>query len=326
MLARRGPAPRCERRAFKVGRPLLRSHDEHRALPGRLRRLAPAAITGTGLLLLTGCSAAAKRGWEPGTSTTTNQTGKITELWIGSWIAALSVGALVWILVIWCVIAYRRRREDTGMPVQTRYHIPLEILYTVVPIMMVGVLFYFTAKDQAAIADTSKKPDITIGVIGKQWAWDFNYKDAQVYETGVQGQLNGKPGVEATLPTLYLPVGKRVEFDITSNDVIHSFWVPAFLYKMDAIPGLENKFQIIPGEIGDYKGKCSELCGEYHSEMLFNVKVVSQADFDKHMQDLRAKGQTGQLPINDGRAYTIPGGGYKPGNPAASATSQPNQP
>jgi cytochrome c oxidase subunit 2 len=302
----------------------LRSHDEHRALPGRLRRLALVATTGTGLLFLTGCSDAVSRGWLPTTKDTTNQTGKIMELWTGSWIAALMVGALVWILVIWCVVAYRRRREDTGMPAQTRYHVPLEILYTVVPIMMVGTLFYYTAKDQAEIQDTSAKPDIRIGVIGKQWAWDFNYLSSNAYDVGIQADTTkGQPGVPATLPTLYLPVNKRVQFEITSNDVIHSFWIPAFLYKMDAIPGLRNTFQVIPQRLGTFKGKCAELCGEYHSQMLFNVKVVSQAEYDQHVKDLQAKGQTGQLNDNNGRSYIPAGPGYQPYNPAVTPTTKP---
>lgn len=302
----------------------MRSQDEHRALPRRLRRPALAATTGAGLLLLTGCSDTVRRGFLPTTPDTTDQTGKIMELWTGSWIAALCVGALVWGLVLWCVIAYRRRKDETGMPAQTRYHIPLEILYTVVPIMMVGVLFFFTARDQAAIQDTSARPDVRIGVIGKQWSWDFNYLDANVYETGIQADTRaGKPGVEATLPTLYLPVNKRVQFEITSNDVIHSFWIPAFLYKMDAIPGLNNTFQVIPQRTGHFKGKCSELCGEFHSQMLFNVEVVSQAEYDRQLQQLRAKGQIGQVPPNAGRAQTAPGPGYQPYNPAVTPTAEP---
>lgn len=264
------------------------------------------------------------RGFLPSTKNTTNQTGKIMELWNGAWIAALAVGLLVWTLVIWCVVVYRRRREDTGMPVQTRYHVPLEILYTVVPIMMVGTLFYYTAKDQAEIQDTSAKPDVRIGVIGKQWAWDFNYINSDVYDVGIQANtIAGKPGVPATLDTLYLPVNKRVQFEITSNDVIHSFWIPAFLYKLDAIPGLQNKYQIIPERLGTYQGKCSELCGEYHSQMLFNVKVVTQAEYDQHMKDLQAKGQSGQLNPNNGRATTAPGPGYQPYNPAVTPTAKP---
>ena len=269
-------------------------------------------------VLLTGCTKEVERGWLPSTPDTTDQTGRIMSLWNGSWIAALGVGVLVWGLILWCVVAYRRRRDETGMPAQMRYNIPLEILYTVVPLMMVAVLFFFTARDQAAIADVSRKPDVTINVVGKQWAWDFNYleqdgKQLGVFEAGVQGQLTGKPGVEAQLPTLYLPVGRRVEFQLTTRDVNHSFWIPAFLYKMDVIAGVRNKFQVVPERVGDYRGKCAELCGEYHSEMLFNVKVVSQAEFDARMAQLRAQGNVGTLDSNLGRTYTPDGPGAVPG-------------
>jgi len=260
-------------------------------------------------MLLSGCSKDAQVGFLGTPSRdTTNQTGRIIDLWNGSWIAALSVGVLVWGLMVWCMIVYRRRRGQGRLPAQVRYNIPLEILYIVVPIMMVAALFIKTAQAQAEIIDTDAKPDLTIGVVAKQWAWDFNYTDSNVYEVGVQGQLDGKPGVEAQLPTLYVPVNKRVKFLITSRDVIHSFWVPAWLYKLDAIPGVVNSFEIVPQETGDFRGKCSELCGEYHSEMLFNVAVVTQEQFDQHLADLKAKGQVGQLDSNLGRSKTPPGG------------------
>jgi len=97
------------------------------------------------------------------------------------------------------------------------------------------------------------------------------------------------------LPSLYLPVNKRVEFVLTSRDVIHSFWVPQFLQKLDVIPGRVNRFQVVPTEIGTFQGKCAELCGAYHSAMLFQVKVVSLADYQAHMAALRAKGNIGML-------------------------------
>ena len=179
-----------------VGRPPLRSHEGHRA-GARGRRSPARSVVAGGLvaaLLLSGCGAHLETGWLPSTSTTTNQTGRIISLWNGSWIAAWLVGALVWGLILWCVVAYRRRRNDVGFPTQIRYNLPLEILYTVVPLMMIAVLFFFTARDEAAIADVSAKPDVTINVVGKQWAWDFNYVQtpaADVYEAGVQGQLDG---------------------------------------------------------------------------------------------------------------------------------------
>jgi cytochrome c oxidase subunit II len=300
----------------------LRSLEDVRALRGSRRRPGSRVVvvlaTVGAALLLSGCDNELTRGWLPSTPTTTNQTGRIMSLWNGSWIAAWFVGFVVWGLIIWCVVAYRRRREETGLPAQIRYNLPLEIMYTVIPLIMIAVLFFFTARDEAAIADVSAKPDVVINVVGKQWAWDFNYvqqngQQLGLYEVGVQGQLTGRPGVQSELPTLYLPVGRRIQFELTSRDVIHSFWIPAFLYKLDVVPGVRNKFQVVPERTGTFKGKCAELCGEYHSEMLFNVQVVPQAQFDAHMQQLRAEGNVGFLDSNLGRSYTPPGSGAVPG-------------
>ena len=137
------------------------------------------------------------------------------------WIAALAVGVLVWGLTLWCMIAYRRRKDDDGsLPVQLQYNVPLEILYTVVPMLMVGALFYYTQDATTKLQDVSQEPDQTINIVGKQWSWDFNYVDAKVYDTGTQAALDGKPGAEATIPTLYLPVNKRVEFVLTARDAM----------------------------------------------------------------------------------------------------------
>ncbi|CCH75204.1 putative cytochrome c oxidase subunit 2 [Nostocoides australiense Ben110] len=223
---------------------------------------------------------------------------RVRSLWIGSWIAALAVGVLVWGLTAWCVVAYKRKKDDPPLPPQLKYNIPLEILYTVVPIMMIGVLFYYTDRDERELTDTKQTPDVTIQVIGKQWSWDFNYLEGNAHESGTQAQLTGKPGVEETLPSLYVPVGKRIEFQLVANDVIHSFWVPAFLQKLDLIPGRVNTLQVVPTREGTFAGKCAELCGAYHSEMLFNLKVVSQAEYDKHINDLKAQGNEGLLPAS----------------------------
>jgi cytochrome c oxidase subunit 2 len=244
-------------------------------------------------LLLSGCSGALSRGLLP--KGVTENSKRVTDLWNGSWIAALAVGVLVWGLTIWCVVAYRRRNDDPEFPEQLRYNVPIEILYTVVPLFMIGVLFYFTARDEQALLSTTAKPDLVVNVVAKQWSWDFNYTTQQVYEAGTQAELTGHPIPESDLPTLYLPVGKRVEFILTSRDVIHSFWVPAFLQKLDVIPGRVNRFQVVPTTEGTFAGKCAELCGSYHAAMLFQVKVVSQSDYDAHIAALRSAGQTGAL-------------------------------
>ena len=250
------------------------------------------------VLALSGCAAEEMRGnastgWLPPAVTEGGE--RVTSLWIGAWIAALAVGALVWGLIGWCVVAYRRKKDDNELPVQLRYNIPIEILYTVAPIFMVIVLFYYTARDESSLLDTTQQADVTVNVVGKQWSWDFNYVEDDTHEVGTQAILTGEPGARDTVPTMYLPVGERVEFVLTARDVIHSFWVPAFLQKMDMIPGRVNRFQIVPTQEGTFRGKCAELCGAYHSQMLFNVSVVPRAEYDRHMDELRAKGQSGLL-------------------------------
>lgn len=268
-------------------------------------------------LALAGCTPQQLAGYLPGfngTSTpVTNQTERIESLWVNSWIVLLVVGLITWALTIWAVIAYRRRKGQTGLPAQLRYNMPLEVFYTVIPLVLVLGFFAFTAKDQAEIEARFDKPDVTISAIGKQWAWDFNYVNEDVYTAGVQAQLDTAPGAtpgsvkQDELPTLVLPVGKKVEIQLNSRDVIHSFWVVDFLYKKDMIPGRTNYMSIIPEREGTYAGKCAELCGEYHSLMLFNVKVVSQAEYDKYIAGLKAAGNNGQLGLDYNRDQNLPG-------------------
>jgi len=248
----------------------------------------------TTALALSGCSAeSAKRGFLP--KGVTDESPGIISLWNGSWLAALGVGVLVWGLILFAAVAYRRRKDDVGLPEQLRYNVPIEILYTVVPVFMVAVLFFYTARLETSQMSAGGKQDLTVNVVGKQWNWDFNYIEAGVYETMPMVNLTGKPGVAATLPALYLPVNQRVEFVLTSRDVIHSFWVPQFLRKLDVIPGKVNRFEVTPTEIGTFQGKCAELCGTFHPNMLFQVKVVSQAEFTAHVAELRAGGKVGML-------------------------------
>ena len=105
--------------------------------------------------------------------------------------------------------------------------------------------------------------------------------------------------VESALPTLYLPVNRTTEIKLRTRDVNHSFWVIDFLYKKDMIAGQTNYWYFTPTRVGTYQGKCAELCGEYHSRMLFNVKVVSMASYEAHVASLRSHGLTGDL----GTAY-----------------------
>ncbi|GGS96230.1 aa3-type cytochrome oxidase subunit II [Streptomyces chromofuscus] len=287
------------------------------------RKLLQALTAGLVLATATGCT------WEDfprlGMPTpTTEEAPIVLSLWQGSWAAALAVGVLVWGLILWSAFFHRRSRTKVEIPPQTRYNVPIEALYTVVPIIIVSVLFYFTARDESKLLDMSKKPDVTVNVVGFQWSWCFNYiedvegstgdaKTAKeldsvperykkdfpdnaggVYTCGTPGERNpqtGNPG-----PTLWLPEGKTVRFVLTSRDVIHSFWVVPFLMKQDVIPGHPNAFQVTPNRQGTFLGKCAELCGVDHSRMLFNVKVVSEERYEQHLKELAEKGQTGYVP------------------------------
>lgn len=257
-------------------------------------------LASAGALVLTGCSPEVEKGWLPTERGTTNHTDRIMDLWVNSWIAALVVGIITWGLIVWCLVAYRRRKGTVGFPRQTSFNLPLEVFYLTIPLFMVLVFFYFTDRDQQAIDDRSQPADVVVDVRGKQWAWDFNYKKGDVvtedlHEAGVQAHLTGEAIDKEKLPTLYLPVNKSVDLELNSRDVIHSFWVPAFLQKRDMIPGKTNYIRLTPTKEGTYDGKCAELCGEYHSEMLFRVKVVSESEFQAHMNQLRQDGNTGLL-------------------------------
>ncbi|MER5215673.1 cytochrome c oxidase subunit II [Streptomyces sp. NPDC002838] len=257
----------------------------------------------------------------------TEEAPRILSLWQGSWAAALAVGALVWGLILWAVIFHRRTRTKIEVPPQTRYNMPIEALYTVVPLLIVSVLFYFTARDESELLELSEKPAHTIGVVGFQWSWAFNYienvdgrtdtGDAKadpdlgvvpdryrrafpegaegVYDVGTPATRNpqtGNPG-----PTLWLPKGEKVRFVLSSRDVIHSFWVLPFLMKQDVFPGHNvNAFEATPSREGTFRGKCAELCGVDHARMLFNVKVVSPERYQQHLKELAAQGQGGYLP------------------------------
>ena len=208
----------------------------------------------------------------------------ILTLWQGSWIAAGLVGILTWGLMIWAIVVYRRRDGDP-IPEQTRYNVPLEIAYTVIPLVMILGLFYFTARDQTALTKVSGEQTHTVNVQGWRWSWGFNYTEEGAYDVGTPAQR----------PVLYLPVDEKVQFILTSPDVIHSFWIPAFLMKMDVVPGRHNTFEVTPNKLGTFVGKCAELCGTDHSRMLFDVKVVNRAEYDAHIADLKARGQVGLL-------------------------------
>jgi cytochrome c oxidase subunit 2 len=248
------------------------------------------ALSGVALTLLAGCSAETtgqlKRLGLPEAGTV--QAPSIGDLWIGTWIAAGAIGIAVYALVIWAALRYRTNHND--MPKQNRYNLPMEIFYTVAPFVVIGVLFYYTVLAQNVV-QKNPDPDLTVDVVGQKWAWTFNYESADVASVGTDVW---ETGTINQWSTLYLPVNKTVRFNLSSPDVNHSFWVPVFYEKMDVIPGRDNHFTVTPNREGVFRGKCAELCGTYHSAMLFDVHVVSQQEYEAHLKTLADRGQTGK--------------------------------
>jgi cytochrome c oxidase subunit 2 len=254
------------------------------ARTGRLGRAARlASVAGLLTVTLAGCSTeeALRFGWPEGV---TPQAKQMRELWTWSVIAALVVGVMVWGLMFWVIVRYRKRGDE--LPVQTRFNLPLEVLYTIAPILIVCVLFYYTAVTQVYVNKEIEKPDVTVSVIGFKWNWIFAYPDA----IGPDGRAVQTVGSSEEIPILVLPTGKRIRFQESSNDVIHSFWVPEMLFKRDVIPGRTNSFEISSiDRTGAFVGRCAELCGTYHSNMNFEVRAVSPEDYEKYI-DARKNG------------------------------------
>ena len=286
----------------------------NRAKGPAARRIALAAGLGASAVLLGGCSTAAKNIAMP--EPASKQGEYILHLWQGAWIAALVTGAIVWGLIFYAIWRFRRRREDE-VPVQTRYNLPLEIFYTIVPVLMVIVFFFHTVKAQDKILDDNLPVDNTIEVTGQQWTWTFNYGVGAMDDSANEDATDQHfpyssyvydAGTASHLPTLELPIGETTRFNLHSPDVIHSFGVDHFDMKMDVVPGRVNHYSVTPTRLGTYRGACYELCGLYHSRMLFNVKVVSKADYEAYLQNLKAQGFASDSPLIGGAdAYTQAG-------------------
>ena len=249
-------------------------------------------------LLTTGCSVqdVLRFGWPVGV---TPQAEAMRELWIWSCLAALVVGVIVWGLMLWTVIFHRKRRGDDTLPRQTQYNLPLEIIYTVIPFLIVAGLFGATVVVQNFVEVDDPRPDVTVDVVASQWNWRFDYQGT----SGPSGLISTQ-GTASVIALLVLPTDRRIEFHLSSRDVIHSFFVPDFLFKRDVFPRPEkndtdNVFQIdrIDRE-GAFVGRCAELCGSYHSAMNFEVRALSGDLYDRYIQ-LR-----GQSNPATGVAYT----------------------
>jgi cytochrome c oxidase subunit 2 len=250
----------------------------------RAVRLAGLAFAGAAVLaVLTGCSAQSVGkvfdgfGWPQGGISL--QSHRMYDLWIWAAIAALTVACFVWGLIFWCIIRYRKRGDE--LPVQTRFNMPMEVLYTVTPVLVVCVLFFYTAIVETDVTKLKRNPDQVVEVVAFKWNWQFNYRDG----VGQQAQTVASTlGSSDVIPLLVLPTGRRIRIEETSKDVVHSFWVPELLFKRDVFPGsIHNQFEMTLDREGRYVGRCAELCGTYHAFMQFELVAVSPQRFDQFL-------------------------------------------
>ncbi|MFT4126354.1 MAG: cytochrome c oxidase subunit II [Gordonia sp. (in: high G+C Gram-positive bacteria)] len=293
-----------------------------------MKRLGLVAMLAVGAVLMTGCSGEemVRFGWPKGV---TPEAENMRELWTWSVIAALVMGILVWALIFWSITFHRHREGQEEFPRQTAYNVPLELTYTAIPFIIIAVLFYFTVIVQNDVEDKTDDPKVIVDVTAYQWNWKFGYRQveqngsivklpseqgtpfklkAQTEHTHsgeeIPGPAGGRDddvrdylrfdeveilGTSTEIPILVLPTGQRIEFEIASADVIHSFWIPEFLFKRDVLPfpkqnHTDNVFQITEIErTGAFVGRCAEMCGTYHSMMNFEVRAVSPEDFSSYI-------------------------------------------
>ena len=199
---------------------------------------------------------------------------QIYDLYRWFFAAAVGVGTFVISLLVYVLVRFRRRNDD--VPRQNPYNVPIEVLYTAVPLLIVAVLFGFSVRTELAVNEVSDDPDHVIEVLGFQWQWQFRYS-----ETGLV--ITGTP--ESGRPELVLARGETTRLELETPDVNHSFWVPRFLNKRDLIPGVENAIDVTPTEAGTYEGVCAEYCGLDHARMLFTVRVVEPDEYDEWLEE-----------------------------------------
>lgn len=224
-------------------------------------------------LLLAGCSGGRQSRYGM-PAPATGQGRSTLHLWQGMFITAAVVGGIVWALILWSVVRYRRRRGDQGLPKQTQYHLPLEITYTIIPIIIVAIIFVFVVKVENTVNRTSATAAVSVRVEAFQWGWRFTYLNAD-------GSPIGSPivGDQFSPPVLKLPAFETVRLTLVADDVIHSFYVPNFLYKRDLIPRVDNTVDLYIDQVGTFAGHCAEFCGIHHADMNFSVVAVPKDQF-----------------------------------------------
>jgi len=243
------------------------------ARPEKRSRAKRRLTGGLGLLALTillgGCNVPAFWGYKGDTTQGHDE----FKMYAFTVIAGIVVGGFVTLLILWAVIRYRRRND--AIPRQFQYHGPVEVLYTIIPVVIVLVIFGFTVASENNIDALAPNPAVEVKVTAFQWGWEFQYPSQNIVVLGHTTQN----------PDLVLPAGQTAQITLVTQDVIHGFYVPAFNFSRYAQPGVTNQFDLTPiAKPGDYRAQCTQLCGLYHALMFFHVTTLPPAQFQAWLQ------------------------------------------
>jgi cytochrome c oxidase subunit 2 len=182
--------------------------------------------------------------------------------WLIFILASIVVGVVVYALILIPLVFWRRRSE--ALPPQFSRNTKLEVISVIVPLLIVCGLFYVTYGREMRVDALAARPPTTVDVTAFRWSWEFDYPGTGISIVGTPQQP----------PQLVLPEAETTQIDLRTTDVNHSFWVPAFLFKRDAIPGMLNRFDLTPTRTGTFHGACTQFCGLNHAHMTFSVRVV----------------------------------------------------
>ena len=230
----------------------------------------------------------------------TEEGAKIRDLYTVVFLIAAVIFLLVEGLIVWSVIRYRRKPGDDALPAQTHGNNLAEAIWTIVPTIIVVFLFVVSWQTLNAVDTAAANPETRIRAVAGQFQWQFDYlsDDGQTI-LYTQVQAAGEGG------GMYVPAGRTVRLTLASQDVIHAFYVPQFLFKRDVVPGHANQFdfKVNAADAGQtFRGQCAELCGTGHRIMLFEVHALTPTDFDAWLQQKIAEGNATPPPPPSGGA------------------------
>jgi cytochrome c oxidase subunit 2 len=268
-----------------------------------LAGLIIAAVVLVAILVLAASGATPASVWNSffpnyGTGGVTDRSTSVQNLYDFVFYIAVAIFLLVEGLIVWSVFRYRRKSTDVDLPPQTHGNNLVEVIWTVIPTAIVLVLFAMSWQSLNTV-DAKVPTDVSVRAIAARFQWSFAYLDG----TGP----DAKTLFTVALPVgdeggMVLPVGEPVHVELRSDDVIHAFYVPKFLFKRDVVPGRTNTFDFTVEDPGTYRGQCAELCGAFHAAMLFDVHAVSRADYDAWLADQIAKANATPPPAPSGEA------------------------